>query len=277
MDYLYIGLIILFAVLAHEIGHLIAMRKCGVWVNELGIGLPLGPRIGWTFTSQKYTGKTFRISCYPLVLLGAFVRPEDEKSMTQLSYHDQAFISGAGIIANLVCIVLGFALLGILIPEHPARAINFPLIGKLTITHALLWGGLFSAGFLLWFARPITQYLFPVCAVAILVWIINILLHMPFGVFVERSGGIVAIAQLGKNFSGSAVALTYYSILISYLLALTNLLPIYPLDGGRIVKLLGEKFFPRIWIVCEKAGVVFFVFLMIFALYGDMRRIAALF
>ena len=277
MDYVYIGLIILFAVLAHEIGHLIAMRKCGVWVNELGIGFPVRPRIGWTFTSQKYAGKTFRISLYPLLLLGAFVRPEDKKDIPQLSYHDQAFIYGAGIIANLVCIALGFALLGLLVPEHPVRAINFPLIGKLAITHSLIWGGLFCAGFILWFARPITQYLFPIVAVATLVWVVTIVLSMPFGVFVERSGGVVAIAQLGKNFSGSAVALTFYGIIISYLLALTNLLPIYPLDGGRTMKLLGEKFFPRMWVFCEKAGIAFFVFLMIFALYGDLRRIVALF
>jgi membrane-associated protease RseP (regulator of RpoE activity) len=277
MDYVFIGLIILFAVLVHEIGHLIAMRKCGVWVNELGIGLPVGPRIGWTFNSKKYSGKTFRVSCYPLLLLGAFVRPEDEKSIAQLSYHDQAFIYGAGVIANLVCIVLGFALLAMFALEHPLRMMNFPLIGKMAVTHALIWGGLFSGGFILWFARPITQYLFPISAVAILVWIITLLLPMSFGVFVENSGGIVAIAQLGKNFSGSAIALTSYGILISYLLAVTNLLPIYPLDGGRIVKLLGEKFFPRIWSVCEKAGVAFFVFLIFFALYGDIRRIIALF
>ncbi len=277
MDYVWISLIILFAVLVHEIGHLIAMRKCGVWVTELGIGLPVGPRIGWTFPSRKYTRKTFRVSFYPLLLLGAFTRPEDEKSIARLSYHDQAFIYGAGIIGNLVLIALGFTLLGAFIPENTARVMNFPLAGKMAITPTLLWGGLLSAGLILYFARPITQYLFPLCALGVLYWVITILLKMPFGEFVEKSGGIVTIAQFGKKFSGNFASLTYYSIIISYLLALTNLLPIYPLDGARTIKLLGERFFPQVWIVCEKIGIAFFAFLIVFALYGDARRIFELF
>ncbi|OGZ05449.1 MAG: hypothetical protein A3C93_01115 [Candidatus Lloydbacteria bacterium RIFCSPHIGHO2_02_FULL_54_17] len=278
MTYVWIGLIILFAVLIHEVGHLIAMRKCGVWVDELGVGLPWGPRIGWTFPSKKYPGKSFAVSLYPLLLLGAFVKPENEgKGMKELSYHDQAFIYGAGIIGNFVMIALGIALIGALLPE--GRSVLMPLMPfwKVTVASASLWWGLLSTVVVLLFARPITQYLFPVMAVVIMYWITTMILGMPFETFVKESGGIVAIAQLGEKFSKSLVALTYFGVLVSYLLALTNLLPIYPLDGGQTMQLLGEKYAPRIWGVLKKVGITFFLILVVFALAGDIRRLIDLF
>ncbi|OGZ16808.1 MAG: hypothetical protein A3H76_02120 [Candidatus Lloydbacteria bacterium RIFCSPLOWO2_02_FULL_54_12] len=64
---------------------------------------------------------------------------------------------------------------------------------------------------------------------------------------------------------------------MSYLLALTNLLPIYPLDGGQTMQLLGEKYAPRIWGVLKKVGITFFLILVVFALAGDIRRLIDLF
>lgn len=278
MIYVWIVFIILFAILVHEIGHVIAMRKCGVWVNELGIGLPFGKSIGWTFRSKKYPGKTFRLSLYP-ALVGAFVKPEKGwENFERLSYRDQAFIYGGGVMGNLVLITGAIALMGLLVPAGHVLTVAFEPFGRLRITGEYLWYGILATGILLRFARSITRFLFPLGAGAILVFYIKVLSTLSFGTFVERSGGVFTIAQMGSTLPLKLPAMIYFAAFVSYLLALTNLLPFYPLDGALPIKTLGEKYLPKK--VCAaflNVGFVCLLVLLVFSTAGDFRRIIELF
>jgi regulator of sigma E protease len=109
---LYIVPILAFLILAHELGHFVTARMCGVKVEEFGIGIP--PRLfGWT---RK--GVIWSINAIPF---GGFVRVkgEDGKNMDPDSMNAQppierAFFLSAGSAMNvLVAVVLMVIVVGV--------------------------------------------------------------------------------------------------------------------------------------------------------------------
>jgi membrane-associated protease RseP (regulator of RpoE activity) len=85
-----------FALILHELGHLVAARLCGVPITAIGLGW--GPQLC----------RTSRSNCeYQLRMLpfGAFVKM-DMKAFQHRSLNNQLAVLGAGIVVNLVLAAL---------------------------------------------------------------------------------------------------------------------------------------------------------------------------
>lgn len=97
-------------ILVHELGHFIAARKAGVWVEEFGFGLP--PRL---------FGKKIGETIYSLNLLpfGGFVRLHGETSEEEVTKPEVAFLNKskkkrvviilAGVFMNFVLAIFAFS------------------------------------------------------------------------------------------------------------------------------------------------------------------------
>lgn len=122
LSYLFYGIGILIVlsvlILIHEFGHFIVAKKCGVWVEEFGIGLPpraFGKKIGDTIYSVNW------------LPFGGFCRMHGETSEDGVSDPERSFmgkgklaraaIITAGIVMNLilglVCFAIVYSFLGI--------------------------------------------------------------------------------------------------------------------------------------------------------------------
>lgn len=113
-----IFLVLSILILIHELGHFLVAKKCGVWVEEFGFGLP--PRI-----FGKKIGETiYSINALPF---GGFCRMHGETSEEGISDPKRAFLAKgklaraaivtAGITMNLilglVCFAIVYSFLGI--------------------------------------------------------------------------------------------------------------------------------------------------------------------
>ncbi len=91
-------------VLAHELGHFLAARLCGIRIEEFGLGLP--PRAVKLFT---YKGTIYSLNW---VLIGGFVRPAGENDpsvpggLAAASWPARLFVLAAGAGANFVLAVV---------------------------------------------------------------------------------------------------------------------------------------------------------------------------
>lgn len=267
MIYAFALFLVFLAVLVHEIGHMIAMHRTGIGAKELGIGLPIGPRIFHTFVSKNNPSETFTLSLY-LLLLGAFVRPRHEERIEKLCYRDKAFIFGAGIIANIFLILLSMLVLMVFFPERHIRPL--PLWVSPWMIGALIVP-------LLWYARGITAYIFPPLSIAVLYYVVDAFLKLSGTALVENSGGIVLIGQIATNFSQDIWRAIWFGGFVSFLLAATNILPIYPLDGGLTMSALVERFAPRFQEFFNRVGIILVVVLILYSVGGDIRRIVLMF
>ena len=98
-------LTLMLVVVIHEGGHFLAMRLCGIAVEEFSIGF--GPLI---YQRKASSGVTYS---FRAVLVGGFVKPAGENASAlfdEPSWLKRLFIFSAGMIANVVTatIVLGF-------------------------------------------------------------------------------------------------------------------------------------------------------------------------
>lgn len=98
-------------VLVHELGHFLAARRAGVWVEEFGFGLPpriFGKRIGETIYSIN------------LLPFGGFVRLHGENTEDSITRPERAFLSKskskraviifAGVLMNFILAVVAFSI-----------------------------------------------------------------------------------------------------------------------------------------------------------------------
>jgi regulator of sigma E protease len=102
------GIIVLSVlIIVHELGHFIAAKSCGVWVEEFGIGFP--PRI----YGKKFGETIYSINWIPF---GGFnkisgeVDPDAPRSLASRGYLVRLLVLGGGIIMNLI---LPFILLAV--------------------------------------------------------------------------------------------------------------------------------------------------------------------
>ena len=99
-----IALVLTPVVLAHELGHFLAARLCGVRIEEFGLGLP--PRAAKLF---ERNGTLFSLNWIPL---GGFVRPAGENDPTvsgglaASSWLTRLFVLAAGAGANFLMAVV---------------------------------------------------------------------------------------------------------------------------------------------------------------------------
>jgi regulator of sigma E protease len=118
--------IIVFLIVAHEVGHFVTAKLCGVKVTEAGLGLP--PRI-WGF---KWGETEYTINAIPI---GAFVRmvgeedPDEPGSLAAKPRPIRLLVLSAGSIMNAVLAVLLFAL-ALMIPQEVS-------LGRAVITEVI--------------------------------------------------------------------------------------------------------------------------------------------
>jgi len=103
-----VGIVVLSVlVLAHELGHFITAKACGVWVEEFGVGFP--PRL-W---GKKWGDTIYSINWIPFGgfnKLSGEVDPAAPRSLAGKSIGVRLLVLGGGILMNLL---LPFVLLSV--------------------------------------------------------------------------------------------------------------------------------------------------------------------
>lgn len=227
-----------FLVLIHEGGHFLVAKLFKIKVNEFAIGF--GPTI---FIKQK--GETKYV--LRLIPLGGFVsmegeeeRSEAEGSFSMASIPKRIAIVAAG---GLVNIIFGL-ILYLIISSISLNSIYYGLIDTKDFSISIIDS-----------------------------------LKMMFtgGISADQMVGIVGISDIVVNTNGIMHYL-YIMALISVSLGVTNLLPIPPLDGGKIIiyiieairrKPLKEETELRI----QSLGFSLIILLAIYVTYNDILRI----
>ena len=110
MNIIVFFLVLLILMLVHELGHFIAAKKAGVWVEEFGFGIP--PRL----YGKKIGDTVYSINMIPF---GAFVRLHGEAEGEKVKKSKKAFVNKkpwqkiiiiiAGVIMNFILAIVCFA------------------------------------------------------------------------------------------------------------------------------------------------------------------------
>jgi len=227
-----------FLVLIHEGGHFLVAKLCKVKVNEFAIGF--GPTI-W-----KKQGKETKYALR-LIPLGGFVSMEGEEE-----HSDEEGSFSKASIPKRIAIVLAGGLVNIIF-----GALVYWILASIVLGNICL--GFES--------------------------LINFLLSMVESLKMLFTGKVLADQLMGPIGISTVIAGTtgmqdfvYLLSLISVSLGVTNLLPVPPLDGGKVLiliiegirrKPLKEKF----EIGLQMAGFIFFIGLSIYVAYNDILRI----
>lgn len=199
-------LVITLVVTIHEFGHYLACRLLGIRVNKfaVGVGKPL-------LKFQREGGTEWSIRPIPL---GGFIEP-NEFELAAASPLSKAIVFAAGPLANL----LPFAVLAVAIGK---LGLFFKIIGL------LYWTGVI--GLINTLTLPI-RWMFSIPEIGQAV-------QSTQG---SQNGDLVGPIGIGHiatqmtHDSGVLVAFLMLFIILSLGVALMNLIPIMPLDGGRVL------------------------------------------
>ncbi len=226
-------------VFIHEGGHFIVAKLCKVKVNEFAIGF------GKTIWSKKKSETVYAIRIIPL---GGFVRmegeeepSEEEGSFSKAKIWQKVLIVAAGGLVNIIFAILVFFLLVIFYYKYP-------LVEALQITGTFSYSIIESLKIL--FSGNVT---------------INELVG-PVGI----STIIVQTTEIANYI--------YLIAAVSLSLGVTNLLPIPPLDGGKILMYLIEAIRKRplreeTEMAIQMTGFVCIILLSIFVMMNDIGNI----
>jgi membrane-associated protease RseP (regulator of RpoE activity) len=202
--------LVLGTVLAHEVGHLLAFRDAGVPIARLGLGLPLKPML----VIPPGKRRSFALTLSPW-LIGAYVTPGGDKPATvldRLPFRQAAWAEGAGVVMNMIVGCLLFAVVGAL--DSRWQAVLFVA----------------AAGLLWVIRRSLVFVIVPLgiaSAVMLGVWLTS-------DVRTHQSGGVVGLpAMLTSHDVRYAIGI---AAAVSFSLALVNMAPLTPLDGGRMLR-----------------------------------------
>jgi len=234
MIYIIIIFILGFAILFHELGHLVVAKWRHIPVARFSVGF--GKKL-WGFSK----GETeYRLSMIPI---GGYVmlKIENEEDYWRFpTFHILLFLLG-GIIANILISIL-----------------------CLSIRNGLIEGISFS-----------TIITAPIIQMSTLFR--DILFYLPelFKKPEEMSGIVGIVAMGGKHIGFNTIQILEFSFFLNLNFAILNLLPIPPLDGGKIFLCLAQKIYKplrKLQIPLAILGWLFIIALIIYVTIHDIRR-----
>lgn len=233
----YAAVVVLLGVLifVHELGHFLAAKALGLPVARFALGF--GPVV-----ASRMVGRTRYCLC--AVPLGGYVLPDlpDERAYLALPLGKRLLFSLAGPLANVVFAVACYGALSLAMP-WPAT------LAGLAVKPFLLTGQTLSA----------------IVAGLAGLW------HDPGNV-----SSVVGIVAEGRRFAQAD--LVRYGILAAHLslsLAVFNLLPVLPLDGGKMVFDVGVRLWDRLsrlYVPAAVGGWLALIALMLYATVQDVWK-----
>ena len=252
--------LLLVALAVHELSHGWVMKYYSIEVPEAGLGIPI-PHLPYF---RIKISPTFTFCIHPL-LLGAYVTPANDKDIETLPYSAKAHIFGAGSIGNFI---MGFILLALSL-----------ILGLIFNLELLIWDLMIPLAvsvilpILFWKgSRVFSIYVFPVLGfflIGFLAWSI-----MTFGVS-KSVMGPVGIVHIGMKFS-TFPEILLWGANVSIGLALVNLLPLLPLDGGRTLIALVKEVFGENQAaerIITITGIFILSLLVVIVMYSDISRV----
>ena len=227
------------------LGLVIAIHEWGHLLAAKWCGIPIerfsvgfGPKL----VGFRYRGTSYWLSAIPV---GGYVLPTlDESESRSLPLHKAILFALGGPFANVVSAYLGLIVVGRL-------EFNLSAFDTLLFATTRLWVDV------------------QLLAEAIVVLLAG-------GGEISGIVGIVAIG--GSQFGSTLAGLLAFSVAINLNLAIFNLLPFPPLDGGRIAFAVLEKIYRplvRIQAPVTLAGWAVMLALMVYATIHDLGRIGA--
>lgn len=238
----------------HELGHALYMQKYGVRIKTFSIGLNCPLKI--QFKSERVLGGA-TVQITPL-LVGAYVEPAEDgvETLQSLPYKERADVSGAGPLANIM-----FAVLLVLVYKALLKGWDFfepsTMIG-VGVLAALYYG-----------RKILSRYIFLPLGIVLTASLVWGVIHDPL----ETVAGPIGIIKMATEHSSSVAEIVIFSVLISLAIGLMNLLPFYPLDGGRIAEALLQNRSERAQNAFRLVGVVLLLLLVGLAFAADITNL----
>lgn len=198
-----------------------------------------GPRL-FGFT---YRGTEYRISAVPV---GGYVMPElaELDDYFRVSFGKRVWFAFAGPLANVAAAWAGLAVLSLMQQGAGVQAIVFdPFVQLWDMTAQ------FVASIPAIVSRP------------------------------QQLSGIVGLVAYGKEVGLDVSRLLSMSVLLNINLAFLNLLPVLPLDGGKIVVDLMERLrlpVKRLYVPVALTGWAFILLLMVYVTFNDVHNLFAM-
>jgi len=220
--YFIAGLFFFFlCIVVHELGHAMAMRQNNIPIESIGFGikLPKIPSLAVWKSKKYFPGARIEINHIPLF---AYVMPKWQslEKLEELPYNQAAMVFGAGVLNNIFFSLI-MTMASALTDDISQGALDWGFQLIIFCLIALLWI----------FRRFFCKYLVPFFGMIMLVLIAYLIYKDPSG----SVGGPITIGKIIAEKSINLSSLFQITAIISLSVAIFNMLPISPLDGGRII------------------------------------------
>jgi membrane-associated protease RseP (regulator of RpoE activity) len=252
MLYIYAFLLLVFTIIIHEFGHALIMNKYGIRLKEFGIGFRMpNSKYFLRFKLKSFPGTDFTINP---ILLGAFVQPDKqgEEAFKNMGYRRKAHICGAGPLFNFIfAFILALILLAI--------KQKFNLAGACILASLIFF--CLAGGFT-------SRYIFPILGLLSFSLLVYLVVKLDYA----SIAGPIGIIKEVKTIS-SLEDFIFFGLNINIGVALFNLLPLVPLDGGHIFGAMLKKINTGWEIKFQKISILIFLGLVVLIFISDFIKL----